>query len=158
MSSRNTTHSTIHIEHSYPSAPAKVFAAFADPVAKRRWFAESEGFIVDSFDMDFSVGGDEHAKFRFAPGTPLPAGTTCENHTRYFDIVRDRRIVIAYSMTVGGARISASLATFEFLEEKGGTHLVFTEQAAFFEQADGPELREKGWRDLLDRLASEIGD
>lgn len=158
MNSGKTTHSTIHIDHFYPSAPAKVFAAFADPAAKRRWFAESEGFIVDSFEMDFSVGGDEHASFQFAPGTPMPAGTTCENHTRYFDIVRDCRIVIGYSMTVGGARISASLATFEFLEEKGGTRLGFTEQATFFEHADGPEQREKGWRDLLDRLANEIAD
>ena len=157
MSSRTTTHSTFHIEHAYPAAPAKVFAAFADAGVKRRWFAESEGFIVDAFEMDFAIGGEEHARFRFAPGSPLPAGTTCENHTRYFDIVPDRRIVIAYSMTVGGSRISASLATFEFLEVKAGTRLFFTEQAAFFENADGPELREKGWRDLLDRLATEIG-
>ncbi len=156
MSSHTTTHSTFQIERSYPCAPAKLFAAFADPAAKRRWFAEGEGFIVDAFEMDFSVGGKEHALFRFAAGMPLPAGTTCENHSRYFDIVRDRRIVIAYAMTVGGNRISASLATFEFREAKGGARLVFTEQAAFFENADGPGLREKGWRDLLDRLATEI--
>jgi hypothetical protein len=33
-----------------------------------------------------------------------------------------------------------------------GTDLIFTEQAAFFEGADGPRIREEGWRKLLDNL------
>jgi len=33
-----------------------------------------------------------------------------------------------------------------------GTDLIFTEQAAFFEGADGPQIREEGWRKLLDNL------
>ena len=33
---------------------------------------------------------------------------------------------------------------------------MFTEQAAFFEGADGPQMREDGWRKLLDQLAAEL--
>ncbi len=34
------THATFRVERSYPTPPARVFAAFANPATKRRWFAE----------------------------------------------------------------------------------------------------------------------
>jgi hypothetical protein len=37
-----------------------------------------------------------------------------------------------------------------------GTDLVLTHQGAFFEGADGPEMREAGWRKLLGRLTEEF--
>jgi hypothetical protein len=37
-----------------------------------------------------------------------------------------------------------------------GTDLIFTHQAVFFEGADGPQMREGGWRSLFDRLATEL--
>lgn len=56
-------------------------------------------------------------------------------------------------MTLGDKRISASLVTVEFLPTEKRTDLLFTEQGAFFEDADGPEIREEGWRKLLESLA-----
>lgn len=74
----------------------------------------------------------------------------------YLDIINNERIVIAYTMTVGGNRISSSQSTFELLPDGTGTKLVFTEQAAFFANADGPLVREQGWRTLLEQLAKEL--
>jgi uncharacterized protein YndB with AHSA1/START domain len=108
------------------------------------------------FEMDFRPGGRDRALYRFGPESPFP-GMPVLNETVYQDIVPDRRIVLAYSMTLGDRRISASLATFELAPAAdGGTDLVFTEQGAFFEGADGPTMREDGWRKLLDRLAAEL--
>ena len=101
--------------------------------------------------MDFRVGGKERARFRFKEGTPLK-GVACTNDTAYQDIVPNRRIVFASTMTMGERRISASLATVEFLPSGTGTDLIFTHQGAFFEGADGPEMREEGWRKLLDAI------
>lgn len=106
--------------------------------------------------MDLRVGGMERSRFRFPAGTPIPEGTPGANDTYFLDIVPDSRIVLAYTMTVGNKRISASQSTFEFLPEDEGTQLVFTEQAAFFEGADGPDIRREGWRDLFERLAREL--
>ena len=78
------------------------------------------------------------------------------NHTTYQDIVPNRRIVFAYTMTIGDRRMSASLATFEFVPADQGTDLIFTQQGAFFEGADGPQMREEGWRKLLEKLAAEL--
>jgi len=155
MEERSVTHSTFVIERSYPATPERVFAAFADPAKKRRWFAESENHEVEEYEMDFRVGGNERARYRFKEGTPF-AGTALTNQTNYQDIVPNRRVVIAYTMTMGDKRFSASLATVEFLRTDKGTDLIFTEQGAFFEGADGPQIREGGWRKLLEQLAKEL--
>jgi uncharacterized protein YndB with AHSA1/START domain len=44
----------------------------------------------------------------------------------------------------------------EFLATEKGTDLICTHQGAFFEGADGPQIREAGWRQLLDQLAHEL--
>ncbi len=150
MSQQSVVHSTITIERSYPAKPERVFAAWADPKLKRRWFAEGEGFEAQSFEMDFRVGGREHA--RFAP----KGDNSFSNDTVYQDIVPGQRIVFAYTMSAGERRFSASLATVELRPDGAGTKLLFTEQSAFFADADGPQRREQGWRQLLARLAEEL--
>ncbi|HKW55889.1 MAG TPA: SRPBCC family protein [Candidatus Acidoferrum sp.] len=149
---RSVTHATFVIERHYPVSPQRVFAAFADPAKKRRWFSESDDAPAEEFGMDFRVGGFERKRFH------VKAGFVCENNTVYRDIVPDRRIVFAYTMSVGDNRISSSHSTVELLPASNGTTLIFTEQAAFFEGADGPQAREHGWGVLFDRLAKALAN
>ena len=155
MEERSVIHSTFVIERSYPATPERVFAAFADPAKKRRWFVEGDHHEVEHFEMDFRVGGKERARFRFKEGTPLK-GIACTNDASFQDIVPNRRVVTASTMTVGEKCISASLVTIELLPSKTGTDLICTHQGAFFEGADGPEMREEGWRKLLEQLTVEF--
>lgn len=150
MTERSVAHATFTIERRYDAAPARVFHAFADPVVKRRWFAEGEGWEVVSFETDFRTGGFERSSFRFQDG-PL-----ITNDTVFQDIVPEQRIIIAYTMTIGGNRISASLATMQFEPAGGGTRLVFTEQGAFLDGYDHAGQREAGTRELLEALAGEL--
>jgi uncharacterized protein YndB with AHSA1/START domain len=159
MTSRSpVVHATFRIERAYPAAPSRVFAAFADPAAKRRWFVEGEGWDVRSHSLEFRVGGTERSQFRFrgGPAGAPPKGTEMGNDTTYHDIVPDQRIVFAYTMSVAGRHISASLATVELAPDGTGTRLAFTEQAAFFEGADGAAMREQGWRALLESLGADL--
>jgi uncharacterized protein YndB with AHSA1/START domain len=148
-------HSTFVIERSYPKPPERVFAAFADPAQKRRWFAEGESHDLEEFELDFRVGGIERARFRFKEHTPLK-GRVLLSEGSYLDIVPNRRIVNVSTMSFGDKPMSASLVTFELLPTENGTDLILTHQGAFLEGADGPEMREAGWRKLLEQLAKEL--
>jgi len=159
MEEQSVIHSTFVIERNLAASPERVFAAFADPAKKRRWFGEGSHDTVH-YEMDFRVGGNELARFRVKEG-PMK-GVTFTNDTVYQNIVPDRRVVFASTMSLGGPSsmedkcISASLVTAELLRSETGTTLIFTHQAAFFEGADGPAMREGGWSKLLDRLAKEV--
>lgn len=146
-------HNTFVIERSYPAKPERVFTAFSDPAKKRRWSIDGGGNQAEHYELDFRVGGKERA--RSCHGTPDKA-MVCTSDTSYLDIVPNRRVVFASTMSVGEQCISASLGTFELLPSETGTDLIFTHQGAFFEGADGPEIREGGWRGLLDWLGEEI--
>jgi uncharacterized protein YndB with AHSA1/START domain len=150
MAERSVTHATFTLERTYDAAPARVFNAWADPAAKRRWFVEGEGWQVEEFTGDFKVGGFERSRFRFKRGAPV------RNDTTYHDIVSNERIIFAYTMTIGENRISASLATIEFKAEGGGTRLVFTEQGAFLDGFDKADSRAGGWRGLLEALGRAL--
>jgi uncharacterized protein YndB with AHSA1/START domain len=110
---------------------------------------------TSSFPTDFRVGGAERARYRFTEGTPF-VGVALTNEGYYQDIVPDRRVVMASTMTFGEKRISASLVTIELLPTDQGTDLICTHQGVFFEGADGPQMREGGWRHLIDQLEKEL--
>lgn len=156
MEQQSVIHNTFVIEKAYPAKPERVFAAFADPSKKRRWFVEGENHTVESYEMDFREGGKEKAQLRFNPGLPVVGGLACTNETSYLDVVPNKRLVFASVMMIEGKSISASLCTIELLATEKGTDLLFTHQAAFFEGSDGPEMRKGGWEKLLTNLDSEL--
>jgi uncharacterized protein YndB with AHSA1/START domain len=155
MQEQPVVHSTFVIERSYPVTPDHAFEAFSDPAKKRRWFVEGEHLEVEHYEMNFQIGGTEIARFRFKEGTPVK-GMACTNVTTYLDIVPNRRVVFASAMTLEKHCISASLVTVELLATRSGTDLICTYQGAFFEGSDGPQIREVGWRTLLEHLTAEF--
>jgi uncharacterized protein YndB with AHSA1/START domain len=149
----NTDHATFVIEREYKHAPARVFAAWADPRAKRAWFAEGEGWEVKQFALDFREGGAETSKFRFVKGEEaFGEETWFGNDTVFNEIAPGERILFTYAMSKNGVRFSVSLGCAEFKPAGAGTRLIFTEHAAFFEGGDGAAMRESGWRELLEKL------
>jgi len=143
-------HDTFTLERRYPAPPTRVFQAFSDPAIKRRWFAEGEGFHVQDYALDFRAGGSERVSFTTEHGMAI------RNDSTILDIVPERRIVLAYTMSTDDRLFSASLTTFLFLEEEGGTLLRMTEQGAWFKGGDGPDMRAGGWGSLLEALGREL--
>ncbi len=144
---RSSEHATFVIERTYPAAPARVYAAWAEPDAKARWFGPPE---CDGRELDFRVGGAE----RFVAGGPDGASYTYD--ARYQEIVPERRIVYGYTLDRGETRISASLVTVEIESAADGTRLLYTEQAVYLDGGDTPAMREHGTREMLQMLESVL--
>lgn len=149
-------HGTFTVERRYDASPERVFRAWADPVAFRRWFVEAPGATVFDWVHEFHVGGRGGGRYRFGDHA------VGFNDTRFLDLAPNRRIILSYVMgrELGDERRrdSASLATIELRADGAGTHLVYTEQGAYFgdDGAAHIPLREHGCTAMLENLAREL--
>lgn len=145
--SKHSTHpATFVIERYFDASPAQVFAAWAEPEIKARWFAGSGEWEKSDHQLDFRVGGRERVS-----GGP-PGGPVRVFNAVYQDIVPSERIVYTYDVHLDKWRTSVSLATVELKPFKAGTRMIFTEQAVFLDGVDSPAAREERTRDRLDNL------
>jgi uncharacterized protein YndB with AHSA1/START domain len=151
MTERNVVHATFCIQRVYPAAPARVFAAWATPEAKARWFDGPEGTEIYERSMDFRSGGAERLWGKH------PGGKVSDFQARYFEVIPAERIIYGYDMYVDELKLSVSLATIEFKAEGSGTRLIMTEQGAFLDGYDDAGSREHGTGWLLDKLGQVLG-
>jgi len=150
MSERSVHHETFVVERTYAASPARVFAAWADPETKARWFGGSDE-ANGEYELDFRIGGRELSR------GGAPDGEVYTYEARYHEIVPDERIVYVYDMHRDKTRISVSLTTVDLKAEDAGTRLIYTEQGAYLDGEDKPEYREQGTGSLLDALGAELG-
>ncbi|AIQ70160.1 SRPBCC family protein [Paenibacillus graminis] len=143
MKERFVKHGTFVVERIYAASPERVYQAWADPVAKAKWFSKPEIF-------DFQVGGREYSS-----GGPAE-GPIFTFDAIYQELIPGERIVYTYTLDSDGIRISVSVATVELIQVERGTKLIFTEQGAFFDGHDTPEIREHGTNIMLDTLGRAV--
>ena len=150
MSEHSVEHSSFSVERTYAASPALVFAAWADPEAKARWFSGPADWENRPLELDFRVGGRE-ASVGGPTGGPIHTYAAL-----YWDIAPDERIVYTYEMLLDRTRISVSLVTIEFAPDGAGTRLKLTEHGAFLDGHEPAPLREQGMGSLLDALGEAL--
>jgi uncharacterized protein YndB with AHSA1/START domain len=141
------------LERRFRQSPSQTFQAFADPALKCRWFKAPDSWTERDWSLDFRVGGGELSAGRDDDG---------RHHlfrSRYHDIVEGERIVFAYDLLLDHRLVSVSLTTIQLQPGEGrGTHLVFTEHGAFFDELEDPAEREHGTGLLLDGLEAFLAN
>ena len=123
-------HGTFTLTNDLQAPPAIVYAAFADPALRDRWFRIPGPSARHSYELDFREGGGETASNSF----PVDNGVEALGYrSHFFDLVPDVRVVYAYDVVVDGRRRWVALTTVELEPSAEGTRMSWTEQYAFLE-------------------------
>jgi uncharacterized protein YndB with AHSA1/START domain len=148
---RSVVHGSFQLERTYEATPEQVYKALSDEAAKGRWFFGPQGLRLIERRMDFRVGGRERVKGSFE------GGVTTTFDAIYHDIVPRERIVYSYEMHLDERKLSVSLATLQIKPTGDGrTKLLVDEHGAFLDGYDDAGSRERGTRDLLDKLGASL--
>jgi uncharacterized protein YndB with AHSA1/START domain len=147
MTDPSVVNATFTHEQDYAFSPARVFAAWADPATKARWFG---GRAAEHHELVFRAGGSEITRGRNKQGQTL----TFASH--YHDIVTDHRIVYSSTLSVDDTPVTISLTTVLLEPHGDGTTLVLTEHAAYLDGHEQPEWRQQGTRHQLAALDDEL--
>jgi uncharacterized protein YndB with AHSA1/START domain len=139
-------HATLVFEREIPAPIQKVFAAFADPLARTEWGAPSDTAVVIYDEADFREGGQD----RFRCGSK--ADPNIHGMTRYLEIIANRRVVSSETIVMDGKRLCASLTTLELTADGEKTKLKSTTQLASFIGEDMVRGHEMGTNASLDNL------
>jgi len=150
MTPRSAAHTSFVLERRFAVPPARVFHAWADIDAKRRWADCHAEVGTIEYSMDFRPGGREIHR------AVLPDGRAQLVDKTFLEIVPDARIIFAYVMEAGGRHLSASLVTVEFHPDGAGSRMVLTEQLAYLDGHEDLHERIGGTNEGLDRLALEL--
>ena len=146
MNGPSMIHSTFSLERRYEVPPGRVFAAWADPEAKAKWFAGPD----IEHQLDFRVGGRERARGANSDGAALTFEST------YHEIARAARIVFSATLLVRERLATVSITSVEFSPDGDGTKLVLTEQGTFLDGLEEPSWREQGTLQQLAALATQL--
>ena len=146
MTDPSLIHHAFSLERRYPALPREVFAAWSDPQAKRRWLTNGQG----QHTLDFRVGGLELTRVQGDSGKMLAF------ESRYLDIIDEKRIVYASTLTADGELATTSITSVELQAEDDVTILVLTESDVFLDGQEEPSWREHGTAEQLDTLGVEL--
>ena len=149
MTPRSAAPTSFEIVREFAAPPARVYHAWADPVAKRLW-PDCHPEHTTAYSLDFVPLGHEHHEVVY------PNGAVQVIDKVFFDIVPGERIIFAYDITLDGRRLSVSLVTVEFKPGPKGTRMVLNEQLTFLDGHEDRAERIRGTEEGLDRLALEL--
>ena len=134
----------LELKRSYPVAPEKVWRAWTDPQALKKWWAPQSG-VVGSVELDVRVGG----RYRIVFGGP--DGNANEVAGVYREVTPNRRLSFTWSWPRTTPE-RESLVIIEFRKAGEGTELKFRHEQ-FFDDA-ARDNHNRGWSAALDKLGS----
>jgi uncharacterized protein YndB with AHSA1/START domain len=138
---------SLTLERFYPVAPEKVWRAWTDPQALKRWFGPGGPQPVALAELDVRVGGRLRVCFGGADGN--------EHEVRgvYREVVPHRRLVFTWSWPRTTPE-RESLVSIELRKAGRGTELIFT-HAQHFDEAvrDG---HRRGWSESFAKLETYL--
>ncbi|HEY8251666.1 MAG TPA: SRPBCC domain-containing protein [Burkholderiales bacterium] len=138
---------SLTLSRRYPVAPEKVWRAWTDAQAVRKWWGPGPGEPVSVAELDVRVGG----RFRIVFGGADGKAHECAGV--YREVVPNRKLVFTWSWP-NTTPERVSVVTIEFKKIDEGTELVFKHEQLFDEKVRDDHKR--GWSGSLDKLAAYL--
>jgi uncharacterized protein YndB with AHSA1/START domain len=138
---------SLSIQRRYPVAPEKVWRAWTDPEALKRWFGPGGVQPVSVADVDVRVGG----RFRIVFGGPK--GDEHEVTGVYKEVMPNRKLVFTWIWPRTTPE-RESLVTIVFKAAGGGTELDFRHEQHHDEAVRDGHLR--GWTETFLKLERAV--
>jgi len=127
---------SLTLNRSYPVPPEKVWRAWTDPQALKRWWGPGEADLVSVVDLDVRKDG----KFRIVFGGP--EGRAHEVQGVYREVVPHRKLVFTWTWP-NSTPERESVITIELRAAGGGTEFVFRQEQ--FIDATVRDNHRRGW-------------
>ncbi len=127
----------------------KVFRAWTDPEALKKWFRVAEEYTTPIAEVDLRVGGRYRLGMQAPDGGPvlLVGGT-------YREISPPERLVFTWRSETADESELETLVTVEFHERGESTELVLTHEG--FADEARREQHSAGWQGCLEGLARAL--
>jgi len=140
---------SLNLQRHYPVAPEKVWRAWTDPEALKRWWGPGGPEAVSVAQLDVRVGG----RFRIVFGGPQ--GNEHEVQGVYKEVVANRKLVFTWTWPRTTPE-RESLVTILFKPHGGGTELDFVHSQHFDQSVrDG---HQRGWSEAFAKLERFLQD
>jgi uncharacterized protein YndB with AHSA1/START domain len=144
MPTKTAEKTSLEIKRFINARPARVFAAWTDPVQIKQWFAP-ENVTMRNFTADVRIGGQYRWDLINQDGEEMSV------YGEYRELVAGKRIVFTWKWDDDEAWENRnSLVTVQLSDRDGGTELWLKH-----EQLPSEESRDRhnvGWTSVLDRL------
>jgi uncharacterized protein YndB with AHSA1/START domain len=137
----------LNLARTYPVAPEKVWRAWTDPQAVKKWWGPGPGEPVAVAELDVRVGG----RFRIVFGGPK--GTDHEVQGTYLEVLPHRKLVFTWTWP-NTTPERESVVTIVFKAVDAGTALDFRHEQLFDEKVRDDHKR--GWTGSLDKLEAYL--
>jgi uncharacterized protein YndB with AHSA1/START domain len=134
---------SLTLNRSYPVAPEKVWRAWTDAQALKRWWGPDGDDAVSVADLDVRRGG----KFRIVFGGP--EGKAHEVQGTYREVVPNRKLVFTWKWP-NSTPERESLITIELRAAGGGTEFVLRQEQFF--DATVRDNHRRGWTESFVKL------
>jgi len=134
---------SLSLTRSYPVAPEKVWRAWTDPEAVKRWWGPGGHEPVSLAQLDVRVGG----RFRIVFGGADGEAHECVGV--YKEVLPGRKLVFTWTWPRTTPE-RESLVTIEFRAIGRGTELVFRHEQLFDETVR--DNHKRGWSESLEKL------
>ena len=138
---------SLTLSRRYPVAPEKVWRAWTDAQAVKKWWGPGPGEPVSAAELDVRVGG----RFRIVFGGPDGKAHECAGV--YQEVVPNRKLVFTWCWP-NTTPERVSVVTIEFRPVGKETDLLFKHEQLFDEKVRDDHKR--GWTGSLDKLGAYL--